>query len=63
MKTEEYAMILDSIFEIKIKEIQEWLKKENPDFSESYSFNEGIAEGLDMARAAIEKSKFLFDRD
>ena len=63
MKTEEYAMILDSIFEIKIKEIQEWLEKESPVFSESYYFNEGIAEGLNMARATIEKSKFLFDKN
>ena len=65
MKAEEYAMILDSIFKIKSKEIREWLDKKEPSFfgSESYSFSEGIIEGLDMAREAIEKSKFLFDRD
>ena len=63
MKAEEYAMILDSLFEIQIKGIKEWLDKENPNLSENYSFNEGIAEGLNMARTAIEKSKFLFDRD
>ena len=39
MKAEEYAMILDSIFKIKSKEIRDWLDKKDPSFSESESYS------------------------
>ena len=76
MTKKEYAEILKAALQIEIDSYVQYLEekdiefnedyhsfKECVEFSENYSFNEGILQGLQIARQKIENSMFLCEEE